>query len=142
MRYAGQNYELDVALPEAELDDGGLDELLRRFEREHDARYGFALPGEVVEIIHLKVSALRPEQPPALAAPVGVAGTATSRAVWFDAGGPTECPIVRREQLTAGDELEGPLVIEEVDSTTLVPPGDTLRVHPSGVLVLTLGALA
>ena len=63
----------------------------------------------------------------------------TSRPVWFDADGPVECPIHRRASLRSGAELEGPAVIEEPDSTTLVFPADRLSVHESGVLVLTVG---
>jgi N-methylhydantoinase A len=63
----------------------------------------------------------------------------TTRPVWFDADGPVECPIHRRASLRPGAELEGPAVIEEPDSTTLVFPDDHLVVHESGVLVLTVG---
>ena len=61
------------------------------------------------------------------------------REVWLDAEGPIDCPIYRRETLTPGAVIDGPAVIEEPDSTTLVFRGDRLAVHPSGVLVLTIG---
>ena len=74
LRYAGQNYELEVALPPGDLDEGNWDELLRRFEAEHERQYGFALPGETVELVNLRVTALGPEQPPAFALSPRVAG--------------------------------------------------------------------
>src|SRR4051794_429876 len=138
LRYAGQNYELEVAIPDGELDEVW-PELLERFAGEHERQYGFALPGEAVELINLRVSALRPDLPvPPVADPHEPAEPA-GREVWFDADGPVYCPIHRRSSLEAGAELEGPAVIEEPDSTTLVFPGDELVVHPSGVLVLTIG---
>jgi N-methylhydantoinase A/oxoprolinase/acetone carboxylase beta subunit len=85
------------------------------------------------------VTALRREPPGSLAAAAGGGGEPATREVWFDADGPVGCPILRRGDLTPGAELEGPAIVEEPDSTTLVFAGDILRVDPSGVLVLTIG---
>jgi N-methylhydantoinase A len=126
-------------LPPGDLDANGWDELLRRFEAEHERQYGFALPGETVELVNLRVTALSPEEPlelpPAPASPPVTA----EREVWFDGAGPLACAVAPRSSLAPGAELAGPLVVEEPDSTTLVHPGDTVRVDPSGVLVLTIG---
>jgi N-methylhydantoinase A len=140
MRYAGQNYELEVPLPAGDLDRNRWDELLARFEAEHVRQYGFALHGEAVELINLRVTALRPDELPTLAPPTGSPGAkpASVRPVWFGPEAPVECPIYKREDLAAGTEFRGPAVIEEPDSTTLVHAGDQLLVHPSGVLLLTL----
>ena len=140
LRYAGQNYELEVALPPGDLDEGNWEELLRRFEAEHERQYGFALPGETVELVNLRVTALSPEQPPAFALSPASPSAPEERAVWFDAAGPVTCAVVRRSSLVPGAELAGPLVIEEPDSTTLVHPGDTVRVDGSGALVLSIGS--
>jgi len=142
LRYVGQNYELEVALPPGDLDTRAWEELLRRFEADHERQYGFALPGEAVELVNLRVTALSPEEPPELALETPSPRTSEWRAVWFDAAGPIECEVVRRSSLAPGAELAGPLVIEEPDSTTLVHPGDAIRVDPSGVLVLSIGAAA
>ena len=68
LRYAGQNYELEVQLPDGDLDEERWLLLLERFEGEHERQYGFSLPGEAVEMINLRVTALRPEPPLRLAA--------------------------------------------------------------------------
>jgi N-methylhydantoinase A len=137
MRYAGQNYELEIPLPEGDL-DAGWGELLAGFEAEHERQYGFRLDREPVELINLRVTALHPEAPPSLAAPPahGTAAPVATRAVFFEAGAPVECPIYRRESLPAGARLTGPAIVEETDSTTLVFPGDLLEVHSGGALVL------
>ena len=140
MRYAGQNYELETSLPEGELEQR-FEDLLAAFEREHERQYGFRLEGEPIELVNLRVTAVHPESAPSVAAggSIGVPTAADVRAVWFDAAGPVECSIYRRDTLAGGAELEGPAVVEEDDSTTLVFPGDTLGVHDDGSLVLTIG---
>jgi N-methylhydantoinase A len=138
LRYAGQNYEVTVELPDGDL-DVGWSGLLERFAAEHERQYGFSLPGEAIELINLRITALRPEPPVPLVAGPQDEVPERSRPVWFDPREPVECRIVRRAALRPGDEIEGPVVIEEPDSTTLVFPGDRLAVHESGVLVLTIG---
>jgi N-methylhydantoinase A len=140
LRYAGQNYELEVPLPDGDLDEVRWAELLARFEAGHERQYGFRLPGEAIELINLRVTALRPEPPVRLSAAAAAGGQAR-RDVWFDAEGPVDCAIYRRESLAPGTELEGPVIVEEPDSTTLAFEGDRLVVHESGVLVLTIGAV-
>jgi N-methylhydantoinase A len=140
MRYAGQNYELEVPLPEADLEDAGWDELLGAFEAAHERQYGFALPGEPIELITLRVTALCSEAHPRLrvAASQATPQPVALREVWFDPAQPLECAIYRRSLLSEGAELRGPAVVEEDDSTTLLHPGDLARVEASGTLLLTL----
>ena len=143
MRYSGQNYELEVPLPDGRLTRAGWDALMARFGQAHEHHYGFALPGEPVELINLRVTALRaePAQDFAESGP-GDGSPARLRPVWFDAAAPLTCTILNRASLAAGAVLAGPAVIEETDSTTVLFPGDALRVDRSGVLVITLGATA
>jgi N-methylhydantoinase A len=138
LRYVGQNYELEVQLPAGDL-DAAWEPLLARFAEDHERQYGFSLDGEAVELINLRITALRPDVPVPLVADLHEDAQPSSRPVWFGADAPVECPIHRRATLQPGTELEGPAVIEDPDSTTLVFPGDRLVVHESGVLVLTVG---
>ena len=139
LRYAGQNYELEILLPEGDLDDARWSTLLDRFETEHERQYGFKLSGEAIEMVNLRVTALRPEAPIPVIAEHGTEAEPTTREVWFGQERPVECRIFRRESLAPETTIEGPAVIEETDSTTLIHAGDSLFVHPSGVLVLTIG---
>jgi len=139
LRYSGQNYELEVRLPDRDLDGEGWQELLRRFEAEHERQYGFALPGEAVELIHLRATAMREEKPPRLWSFPAVGGEPGYRPVWFGDDGPENCAVYRREQIPAGLELAGPAIVEDADSTTVVFAGDTFRADESGVLILKLG---
>jgi N-methylhydantoinase A len=139
LRYAGQNYELEVRLPDRDLDGQGWNELLSRFEAGHERQYGFALPGEAVELIHLRATALREEKPPRVARFRSDSGEPGHRSVWFDEAGPIRCAVYRREQIPSGMVLAGPAIIEDADSTTVMFEGDTVQADDSGVLVLTLG---
>src|SRR4051794_41172014 len=140
-RHAGQKHQLEVTLPPAELDAGGWEELLARFEREHEAQYGFALPGEAVELINLRVTAYLDEPPP----PAHGAARAAQREGWRDVvfdDAPVGCPVLSRDLLAPGEQLAGPAVVEDPDSTTLVWPGDVVTMLPSGVMEIAIGAAA
>jgi N-methylhydantoinase A len=143
MRYAGQNYEIEVALPDGGMDQRGWDETLARFAAAHQQLYGFALPGEPVELINLRVTALSPEPPASFKmSPKPGRAPAGGRKVWFDGKGEVECAVFPRAQLTDGRAVAGPAIVEEADSTTVVFPGDQIRLDPSGVMLLTLGGRA
>jgi N-methylhydantoinase A len=139
MRYAGQNYELEVDLPDGALDEQGFAALLEGFAAAHLRQYGFALPGEAVEIINLRVTASAAETPPATAFAGSAGAERDSRRVAFDGDGPIDCPVRRRESLSVGELLHGPMIVEEADSTTMIPPGDSARVLADGVLEIALG---
>jgi len=140
MRYVGQNYELEIRLPEGDLDEVRWGELLERFESEHRRLYGFALAEEPVELINLRATASHPEQRPGWQASAPrPAGESNSRPIWFSAEGPVDTPIAHRASLMRDTTYEGPLLIQEEDATTVVFPGDRVTVAAADVLVLTIG---
>jgi N-methylhydantoinase A len=130
VRYVGQSYELTV--------EAG-DELLGRFHAEHERTYGFAAPGEPVELVSVRLTTIgRIEKPSARSVEaVGPASPKRERPVYFsEAGGFVDCPVYDRYGLAAGTAFPGPAVVEELDSTTLVHPGFDLRVDERGNLVI------
>ncbi len=136
-RYLGQNYEQDVAAP---LDaEGDLVELLaERFGEQHRQAYGYRLDGTVVEFVYLSATALQRRVPSPQ--PSIEAGTAPDpldvRPVYFKGTGWTETPIYRRDDLPATATIDGPAIIEEIDSTTLVLADQLTAVHESGCLII------
>ena len=98
--------------------------------------YGYSITGEVIELIRFNVTVsgqaagrCRCRQCRAMAhgPPDSPAAAGT---VYFQGHGLTDTPIYRREELPAGFSAEGPLIVEEVSSTTVVHPGQTLEVTP------------
>ena len=137
MRYAGQNYEREITLPPGPFTADAAAEMVSRFSRAHDEFYGFSLEGEPVEFVNLRVSAIGPSElhaimqaPPEGEAPEPVA----ARLAAFRGWGYLETPVFRRETLPAGTRLNGPAIIEETDSTTVVHPGDEVLVRGDGLL--------
>jgi N-methylhydantoinase A len=142
MRYAGQNYEREVALPPGPFTAEVASEMVVRFSRAHDEFYGFSLEGEPVEFVNLRVSAIGPtDLQAAVAVPISTATPepVAVRPVSYRESGFVATPVYRRGALPAGFTLRGPTIIEEPDATTVVHPGDTLTARPDGLLELRIG---
>lgn len=141
MRYAGQNYEREVPLPDGEITPASLDELFGHFARLHDAHYGFHLAGEVVELINFRVTAFGfpPPIEPQWQTRDGSAEPLAVRQLFFRGFGWLGCPVFRRHQLAPDQELVGPALVEDEDSTILIPPQDHARVLPGGLITITMG---
>jgi len=136
LRYVGQWRSLSVPV-ERDLD---LTAAAASFHAEHAREHNFSRPETPIEIYRVAVRATgsvdKPEFP-RQDATGAVATPAASRPVHFSgAGEPVETPVYRRPDLGAGVELAGPLVVEQLDSTTVVPPGATLIVDPWLNLIL------
>lgn len=141
-RYVGQGYELTVALPPGPLDARALTRLRAAFDEAYAARYGYAQPGESVEAVTWKLSAVAGTPPLALAKARSEPGSPPQkhvrRAYFPEAGGFVDCPVFDRYRLWAGLTLTGPAIVEERESTTVLPPGVTATVDGYGNLMATL----
>jgi N-methylhydantoinase A len=140
LRYVGQSYELPIPL-RGDLDQGTVAGALEQFHREHDRAYGYAAPSEPVELVNLRLVAVGRIPRPRLRelSSEGDAASARSgtRPVYFaESGGFVDCPIYDRYRLPAGARLEGPAVVEELDSTTTIHPGVRAEVDRHGNLIL------
>jgi len=113
-----------------------------RFHAAHKAAYGFSSEGEPTEIVSLRLAAIGAIQRPELREIArggdnpGAALKARRRAYFHEAGGALDCPIYDRARLAAGNLIAGPAVIEQMDTTTLLPPGATATVDRIGNLLL------
>ncbi len=143
MRYWGQNYEQDVPMEAGDVTPDLLERTLRAFNKVHEQVYGYSITGEVIELIRFNVTVsgkaagvTLPSMPSNGSGPAGQ--PSGSREVYFHGHGLTDTPIYRREELPAGFSADGPMIVEEVSSTTVVHPGQTMRVHPSGVMTIDL----
>jgi N-methylhydantoinase A len=134
MRYAGQNHELNVAVPDIADNDAFLRSLAGNFAEVHERRYGYAAAEEPVELItfRLKASGLveKPDFPTAEdAGPEPARALVSRRQVYApEIRAFAETPVYDRELLMPGNRVEGPAVIAQFDSTTLVLAGQTATV--------------
>jgi N-methylhydantoinase A len=144
LRYYGQNYGTTVplSLTDWTFTENDLGETIARFEAEHRRLYGYDIPGEIVELVLLSMTALGVTEKPALAPlpRTGTAEPATDRAVYFRGDGWIDSRIYRRDALPPGASLAGPAVIEEAMSTTLVHPGEQFDVDGYGNLIIHVGS--
>ena len=134
-RYLGQRYELPVEVAAGSLD---LTAAVASFHGEHARMYGYAREEHPVEVSSAWVSAEVDLQPLRLpeAAPAAVeVPAAASRQVYFD-GNAVATPIFRRDALGSGASLVGPAIVEQLDSTTVLWPGQRLDVDRHGQLMI------
>jgi N-methylhydantoinase A len=132
MRYLGQSWELLVELPDT---IGSVADMEAAFAEVHDRRFGHRSGGSV-EIVNYRVTALgvvdKPELPPWTGGGDALTG---SRPVVFG-GVALDTPLFERTRLAAGVRLDGPAIVDESGSTTLVPPGWSLTVLEHGDLLM------
>lgn len=141
MRYLGQGHELAIPLPDRDLAAGDADLLREAYETRYQAQYGLRIADVPVEFLTWTVTVSTPEpEAPAPLAPVKDAAASTDRRreVFDPASGKLEnLPAFRRADLAPGATLEGPALVVEPQTTTLVPSGWRAAVAATGHLMLT-----
>ena len=147
LRYQGQGFELTVDLPHGEIGDEALGEdtlaaARIAFEEEHRRSYGHVLPDHRIDFVTLRViGTVAPQGPSALSGvdrPASAPTGAASRPAYFGAEhGSIETPVLDREALGSAPR-PGPLIIEEYEGTTIVPPGTTAHRDAAGNIIIDL----
>jgi N-methylhydantoinase A len=138
MRYLGQNYELELPISFDVFDATTTEQLWTKFHEAHETRFGFNIPGEIIEIVNFSATIVSITPKPdfqRLERAVGEAVPTTRRSVMFP-NGRLETPVFRRDTLRAGHQIAGPAVVEEAASVTILNPGQSLTVDPYGNLLL------
>ncbi|QEC46135.1 hydantoinase/oxoprolinase family protein [Baekduia soli] len=142
-RYAGQGYELRVACPEGEASEDWLARLTEAFHDRHEREYYRAYREQAIEVVNVRVRGVGELQRVVwpLLEPREAADPHATHDVWFRvAGEPVRlpCPFYVRDDLAPGQTVAGPAVIQQFESTTIVPPGQTVQVNPYGILTADL----
>ncbi len=143
MRYVGQEHAVTVEVPMLAFETCDVDIIKRTFDAEHVQRYGYCSATEPAEIVSLR-STVSGRMPKPVLAPIAAGGAApavapTLRPVYFSAGGWCQTPVYPRAALLAGNRIDGPALIEEYASTTVLLPGDRLSVDRYGNLLIEVG---
>ncbi len=141
MRYAGQAFELTVPLPEGPLIAPAVDELGRRFEEQHETRYGHSFEGTYsLETVNLRlVGTVVPEGPRAICATTTADSLpASSRYVYFGPeAGTVETPVLSRAGLSERP-CPGPMIVEDYEGTVVVPPECEACLDGAGSIIIEL----
>ncbi|MDE2898734.1 MAG: hydantoinase/oxoprolinase family protein, partial [Chloroflexota bacterium] len=133
-RYRGQSFEIPAAVPEGGVTKRTLDTIRDRFEALHEATYGHRDPTSPVIAAVLRVSAVRENEPIALRESQERSEQQVQRRAWFQ-GRWRSVPVVRRGDL-GRRPTPGPLIVEDYDATTVVPPGWRGSREADGALLL------
>jgi N-methylhydantoinase A len=141
MRYLGQNYELELPIAFDAFTPETTSALWEQFHAAHKARFGFDIPGEVIEIVNFSATVVSVTPKPVfreLAAAEGDPKPVETRSAHFvDGRRPVE--VFRRDSLRAGHRIAGPAIVEETASVTVLNPGHLLQVDRFGNLVIERG---
>jgi len=146
LRYVGQNFELIVPaasganltaqdLPDAET-------LANLFFDAHDRAYGFHDASAPIEIINFRMTArgrlFEQTKKNERKENSGLPEAESTRTVWFDSNAGIETPVYRREKLYPGLRFEGPAIVDQLDATTPIFPGDRVEVLADGSILIRL----
>jgi N-methylhydantoinase A len=146
MKFEGQTHLIRVELPAEAVLGGTLvrERLLDLFAEAYDRRFAVRLPEIPVTLVNLQTTVIgrRPGIDPAALVPArgrpDVDGARIgTRPVWF-AGRFLATPVLARDRLAPGCRFIGPAIVEQLDATTVVVPGDEARVDSFGNLILTV----
>ncbi len=144
MRYHGQGYEIPVPLDPARSAAATSPTLDERFNGLHDQLYGFRMPNTASEIVNLRAVATgdlpKPELPEADLEGDDASGAVVEQGEILFEGERRATPIYDRAALRPGNRLEGPAIVTEFDSTTVVLPGYVAEVDRYSNILITEGA--
>jgi N-methylhydantoinase A len=144
-RYLGQSSELRISVPPGPLEEAHLSELRERFGSEHEQTYGHRGEGQRVELVNLRIRATCPASGNGMDRLAEFApaqergpGGGRSRQAYFGADlGLIDTPVLARPEL--GRQVRrGPLIVEDMDATTVVPPHALARLDEIGNLLIEL----
>jgi N-methylhydantoinase A len=144
LRYKGQGYELKVPVGAETVSAQTVGDIREAFHAQHEEEFGHAFPELELELVTLRVTAIGALPHISQAAPSGeTSGSGEERIVpvWFTLDGlaqsvPTR--ILERDRTPVGEAIEGPAIIVQLDSTTVVPPGATVRRDDVDNLLITV----
>ena len=135
-RYEGQNFEVAVNVPATE-------EMTLKFAKGHRAEYGYDIADRTVEIVNCRIKAVglvpKPDNDflPASAGPLEQALIETRSVLFSAKSGRAETPVYVRSKLPLETPFSGPAIVEEMSSTTIIPPGTTSYVDRSGNIIIS-----
>ena len=141
VRYVGQSYELEVPIAVDVVDNSAIALVIEDFHTLHERVYGHRDADELVELVTFRVVLSQaPGRVPGgevLPAAQGTVAPRTTRKAYFpEAGGLVDTPIYDRDALGAGADLQGPAIVQQLDTTTVVYPESSATIDAHGNLII------
>ncbi|NKB51093.1 MAG: hydantoinase/oxoprolinase family protein [Rhizobiaceae bacterium] len=141
MRYHGQGHEIEIELPDRNLIKRDISELVSAFEVEYSRQFSRAVPGMSIEVLNWAVTVSTPPIPTDQASDVSsvqpIQVTATKSVICDVSGGAIEAAVFMRDTLNVGDQIAGPALIIEPQTTTLVSADFDAQVLADFSILLT-----
>ena len=143
VRYVGQAYEINVALPEGPITADSITEMTKRFHAMHDQLYAHNHPAKDVEFVSGRLTAIGSMSAPPISRRKSNGTTAkahTTRRVYFEeAADYVDTPVFDRDVLAPGARFDGPAIVTQLDTTTIVHPGQDATVDEHANLLISTG---
>jgi N-methylhydantoinase A len=142
MQFQGQSHILPVPIASASI---SLAELRSVFAAAYWQRFAVELPEIRPVLVNLHTAVVGKRRPVSLAAfastatrPTLAEARRTTRPVWFEAGGWLDTPVYLRDHLPRAARFEGPAIVEQLDCTTVIEPGNGVEVDGIGNLIVSV----
>jgi N-methylhydantoinase A len=147
VRFRGQNFELSIEVGRcvggAAIEIVPVNVILERFYEAHERSYGFANREAAIEIVNCRAVASAslgvPRPPQEEAHGTRIPEAPEHRDVYYEKAKPMRTPVFNRNDLHAGDVIPGPAIIDQLDATTVIYPGDIARVDAHRNILIEIG---
>jgi len=141
LRYQHQGWEITVDVPDGDVNQQTLADMVTNFHELHERLYTYNLPHQTVELVNLRVTALgslpRPtSEPMTVLTESSPVPTHARKARLSRREGYVEVPVYQRDQMAPGVGIEGPAIVEQRDTTTLLAAGYALKTDGYGNLII------
>ena len=146
LRYVGQGYELRVPVGDGPIDEASLADIFRAFEKIHTTEYGHVFEDNPIEIVNIRVTGIG--QMPKIELPTHAPGGKIHEALlentqcYFRLDGEQQVmmtPLYARDKLPVDQAFEGPAIVLQKDTTTVIPPGAKATAQTGGNLLIETG---
>jgi len=144
LRYQGQSYEINTPVPSTPVFvKADIDQTVKRFHELHQKLYSYCEPHDTVEFVNVRVRAIGKTKTIDFSSSVSSEGDAMAalkgtRRVYFEGEGFVETPIYERDLMIPGTAVDGPVIVEEPMSSTLVPLGARATIDKYGNIVVVV----
>ncbi len=146
VRYYGQTPYMNLTIDEVPRDRAAIDAIVERYGQEYEREFGYRFDSDLatVEFVNARVAAIgvspETEFEPSAAADGGPEPRRLRSVYFEESGGYVDTPIYERHKLAGGTRIAGPAIVEQGDTTVLVPPGTTLEVDQYLNILIDVGS--